>query len=395
MLEIGVIGKPNVGKSTFFSAATMNVVPIANYPFTTIEPNKGIAHVRAKCPHVEFGTPCSPQNSQCVDGIRLVPVSLLDVAGLVPGAHEGRGLGNKFMDDLRQADAFVQVVDASGATDKEGSPCDIGTSDPLEDVRFIEDEIDHWIAGILSRDWARQARQLKMTKAIRIEGVLAERLGGLGVKEINVASVLASRAYPDDMEKWSPADLFEFSRGVRRMAKRMVVVANKADQAPEPLLKKVTETGAIPTSADYELALKRAAKKGLISYVPGGGGFDIPNSSGFTEAQRAGLEKIRAFLSKFGGTGVQAALERVVFEEMKMIVVYPVEDEGSWKDKKGNVLPDAHLVPEGSTVREFAYRIHTDLGERFIRGIDARKRLTVGADHVVRNGDVIKIVAKV
>jgi ribosome-binding ATPase YchF (GTP1/OBG family) len=395
MLEVGVIGKPNVGKSTFFSAATMNVVPIASYPFTTIEPNKGIAHVRARCPHLDFGVPCNPQNSQCVQGIRLVPISLLDVAGLVPGAHEGRGLGNKFMDDLRQADAFIQVVDASGGTDKEGSPCDIGTSDPLEDVRFIEDEIDHWIAGILSRDWVKQARQLKMTKAMKVEGVLAERLGGLGVKEAHVASVLASGSYPEDMERWNQADLFNFSRGIRRAAKRMVVVANKADQAPDALLKKVTDTGAIATSADYELALKRAAKKGLISYLQGSDGFDIPTANSFTEAQKAGLEKIRAFLARFGSTGVQKALEKVVFDEMKMMVVYPVEDEGSWKDKKGNVLPDAHLVPEGCTTREFAYRIHTDLGERFIRGIDARQKLTVGADHVLKNGDVIKIVAKV
>lgn len=395
MLEVGVIGKPNVGKSTFFSAATMNIVPIASYPFTTIEPNKGIAHVRARCPHLDFGTPCNPQNSQCVQGIRLVPISLLDVAGLVPGAHEGRGLGNKFMDDLRQADAFIQVVDASGGTDKEGSPCDIGTSDPLEDVRFIEDEIDHWIAGILSRDWVRQARQLKMTKSMKVEGVLAERLGGLGVKEVHVASVLGSGSYPEDMEKWGQADLFNFSRLIRRAAKRMVVVANKADLAPDTLLKKVTDTGAIATSADFELALKRAAKKELISYLQGSDGFDIPTANSFTEAQKAGLAKIRAFLARFGSTGVQKALEKVVFDEMKMMVVYPVEDEGSWKDKKGNVLPDAHLVPEGCTTREFAYRIHTDLGERFIRGIDARKKLTVGADHILKNGDVIKIVAKV
>lgn len=395
MLEIGVIGKPNVGKSTFFSAATMNVVPIASYPFTTIEPNKGIAHVRARCPHAEIGVPCNPQNSQCVGGVRLVPVSLLDVAGLVPGAHEGRGLGNKFMDDLRQADAFIQVVDASGGTDKEGSPCDIGTSDPLEDVKFIEDEIDHWIAGILKRDWMKQARHLKMNKTTKMGTALAERLGGLGVKEPHVISVLDAGDYPEDMERWSDADIFDFARKMRKIAKRMVIVANKADLAPENCLKKVTDTGAIPASAEFELALKKAAKKGLVSYLQGSDRFDVPVPGSLNDAQKGALEKIRAFVSKFGGTGVQKALEKVVYEEMKLMVIYPVEDEGSWKDKKGNVLPDAHLVPEGCTVREFAYRIHTDLGERFIRGIDARRKLTVGADHQLKECDVIKIVAKV
>jgi len=395
MLEIGVIGKPNVGKSTFFSAATMNIVPIAAYPFTTIEPNKGIAFVRKRCVHEEIGTPCNPQNSRCIGGVRFIPVSLLDVAGLVPGAHEGRGLGNRFMDDLRQADAFIQIVDASGGTDRDGAPCEIGMSDPVEDIRFIEDEIDHWIAGILSRDWIRQARVLKTNKALKAEKVLAERLAGLGVREVHVQSALSSRGFPEDLEAWSKEDIFMFSQGIRKASKRMVVVANKADIAPPELLKKVVDAGGIPASADYELALKRASEKGLISYLPGSDTFDIRDEGRLTETQRAALEKVRGFLSRFGSTGVQRAIEKVVFEEMRMIAVYPVENETAWKDKKGNVLPDVHLVPEGCTAREFAYRIHTDLGEKFIRAIDARKRITIGADHPLKDGDVIKIIAQV
>ena len=117
MIEIGLAGKPNAGKSTFFKSATLIDVAIANYPFTTIEPNVGIAYVRTRCVCRELGIDCG----KCVDGWRFIPVKLIDVAGLVPGAHEGRGLGNEFLDNLRQAEGVIHVVDASGSTDEEGN----------------------------------------------------------------------------------------------------------------------------------------------------------------------------------------------------------------------------------------------------------------------------------
>src|SRR3989338_977131 len=116
IMLIGVVGKPSTGKSTFFKASTLADVEIANYPFTTIKPNRAVVFVKIECVDKEFGKQCSPRIGYCVNGKRFVAVELLDVAGLVPGAHEGKGLGNQFLNDLNQADALIHIVDISGST---------------------------------------------------------------------------------------------------------------------------------------------------------------------------------------------------------------------------------------------------------------------------------------
>ena len=108
---IGLVGKPSVGKSTFFKAATLAEVEIASYPFTTIKPNHGVGYVKIDCIDKEFNVQCNPNHGFCIDHKRFVPVELMDVAGLVPGASEGKGLGNQFLDDLRQADVFLHIVE--------------------------------------------------------------------------------------------------------------------------------------------------------------------------------------------------------------------------------------------------------------------------------------------
>ena len=391
-----MVGKPNVGKSTFFAAATLAPAQIANYPFTTIEPNRGVAFVRHRCPHLDLGVTCKPNNAPCKEGVRLIPVELLDVAGLVPKAHEGRGLGNKFLDDLRQAPALVHVIDVTGGTDFEGNVVPAGSHDPLEDVRFLEEELAHWIAGILSRNWEKEARRADLEE-VPPERVLYERLTGLGLTEAQIHLALRETPLDPKMARWSPEDLLQLARSLRRIGKPMILAANKADLAsPERLGALAAAEGdrAVPTSAEYELALRRAAQARLIAYEPGASSFSVPDPSKLTAAQAKGLERIRAFLDARGTTGVQACVEEAVFKLLDLIVVFPVEDEAHWTDKKGNVLPDAFLVPRGSTAVDVAFKVHTDLGKHFIRAIDGRTKMVMGRDHPVQDGDVIKIVAK-
>ena len=394
-MEVGLVGKPNVGKSTFFSAATLAPAQIADYPFTTIEPNRGVAYVRVPCPHVEIGKPCSPVHGACEEGTRLVPVEMLDVAGLVPKAHEGRGLGNKFLDDLRQANAFIHIVDASGRTDFEGNPAKGGEHDPTEDVKFLESELAYWIAGILARDWEKNARRASLAE-VPVERMVQERLAGLGLSEVQIALAVKEAGAPP--MNASADELVPLADAIRRRGKPMLLAANKADLAPEANLQRLRSLAryeTVPTCAEYELALRRAAKAGLIDYLPGASSFTVRDAAKLTAAQRKGLDTVLEFLGRFGSTGVQACVEGVVFRLLDRIVVYPVEDEAHWTDKKGHVLPDAFLVPRGSTAKDLAGRVHTDFARNFIRAIDGRTKMVVGADHALKNGDVVKIVARV
>ncbi len=394
-MEVGLVGKPNVGKSTFFSAATLAPAQIADYPFTTIEPNRGVAFVRVRCPHVDLGKPCRPNHGGCEDGTRLVPVEMLDVAGLVPKAHEGRGLGNQFLDDLRQAAALIHIVDASGRTDFEGNPAKAGTHDPVEDVTFLESELAYWIAGILARDWEKNMRRASLA-GTPLEHVVHERLAGLGLTEVQVGLAVKDAGMPPLAAKLE--ELLPLASALRRRGKPMILAANKADAASPENLKRlggVPGYEAVPTSAGFELALRRGAKAGLVDYVPGASSFSVREGAELTEAQRRGLDKAREFMEAFGSTGVQKCVEQTVFHLLDRIVVFPVEDETHWTDKKGNVLPDALLVPRGSTAKDLAFRVHTDLGNHFIRAIDGRTKMVVGQDHALKDGDVVKIVAKV
>lgn len=399
-MQIGIVGKPNVGKSTLFSALTLAHADRANYPFTTINANKGIGYIRTKCPHTELGIKCSPNNSHCIDGIRYVPIELIDVAGLVPRAHEGRGLGNKFLDDLRQASALIHIIDASGSTDEEGRIVEVGTHDPVADVRFLEEELDYWIKGILERNWRRLSKRCE-SEGKKIELALEEQLTGLGIDIHNIKEALRHTKI-DDLDhpsRWDADSLLELARYIRRFSKPMILALNKADIAPEnniARLKSLEGYIAIETCAEYEYALKRASEKGLIRYIPGANDFEILKPEVLNDAQKKALEQIREYLKKMGdiGTGVERVLEAAVFDLLNMIVVYPVEDEHRWCDKNGNVLPDAYLMPRGSTARDLAYKIHTELGEGFIRAIDARTHRAIGADYELRDGDIIKIVAK-
>lgn len=395
MLQIAVCGKPNVGKSSFFNSATASAVEMANYPFTTIDANKAVAHVIKDCPCKELEVTCNPHNSICIDGKRLLPIELIDVAGLVPGAHEGKGLGNKFLDDLMQAKVFIHVIDASGSTDLEGNPVDPGSHDPLEDIQFLEEEIVMWMYGILSRNWVRLIRKVG-AEHLDIAKVLFDQLSGTGIAIEDI--IEAKRTVDPDYNKWEEEDLIELTRNILKIAKPMMVIANKADlpNSAENIERiKEKYPNVIATSAESEIALVKAAEAGLISYVSGDDHFEILDADKLNPNQLKALEYIQNnILDKYGSTGVQDALNYGIFELLNRIVVYPVQDEHKYTDQKGNVLPDGFLVPNGATPRELAYIVHTDIGDKFMHAVDARRNMRVASDYELKDGDIISIITK-
>jgi len=394
---VGIVGKPNVGKSTFFSAATLATVEIASYPFTTIKPNKGIGYFKTRCVCREFNVKDDPVNSTCINGIRFIPVELVDCAGLVPDAWQGRGLGNQFLDEIRKADALIHIIDASGSTDIEGRIVRPGFHDPLEDVKFLERELTMWFAQILKRDWARLARTVE-ARAADLPSLLEERLSGLTIKRRHVLDALKTAELSGDKPtRWSEDDFLRFVDALRRVSKPMLIAANKMDLPfAEDNLKRLKETGyiVIPCCAEAELALRRAAEKGLIEYIPGESDFRVKDSTKITEKQLSALKAIKEkILNKYGSTGVQDAINAAFQVLLNMIVVYPVVDPEKLTDHYGRVLPEARLVPKGTTARELAYMIHTELGETFIYAIDSRTKMRLGEDYQLKDGDVISIVS--
>lgn len=393
---IGLIGKANVGKSTFFNAATELAVPAANYPFTTIEPNVGVAYARVKCVCREFGVQDNPVHSMCIDGNRFIPVKLIDVAGLVPGAHAGKGLGNKFLDDARQADALIHVVDASGSTDSAGKTVPAGTGDPMFDISFVEEEFDLWMAGIISRDWGKTAREAE-SQGQKLEQMLAKRLSGLAIPEHQIFAVVhESGLAPKKPTLWSEDDIKHFCKMLRAKAKPFLVAANKADlPSADANIEKMKNTGltVVPCASEAEAMLKKASKKGILHYLPGDNSFEVKPNVTLNEAQKKALDIVKGLIEKYGSTGVQEAVNIACFRLLNMIAVYPVEDEFKLADKKGNVLPDVRLLPEGSTAKDLAGTVHADLAKGFLYAVDARTKQRIGADHKLKDRDVIKIVS--
>ena len=393
---IGIIGKANVGKSTFFNAATDQSVPSANYPFTTIQPNVGISYVREKCVCREFGVQDNPIHSLCIDGNRFVPIKLIDIAGLVPGAHLGKGLGNKFLDDARQADALIHVVDASGSTDPEGKVIDKSQGDPLFDIKFVEEEFDQWILSIISREWNKITRDMTNQK-VKIEQVLIKRLSGLGVTIETITSAISKIGLANkNPENWTEGDLLDLVKHIRKLSKPLLIVANKIDiSSSKENIKKMKEldTIVIPCASEAELALRRGAKRGLWYYLPGDKNFEIKKEGMLNEQQKKAIVIINIILDEYGSTGVQEAINTICFKLLNLIIVFPVEDEIKLSDKNGNILPNALLLSKGSTAKDLAANIHQDLAKGFMFAIDVRNKQRVGADYRLKHNDIIKIVS--
>ena len=383
-MQIGLLGKANVGKSTFFSAATETVVPTGNFPFTTIEPNVGVAHVKVDCACKNLESRC--ENNSCVNGTRFIAVKLIDVAGLVPGANEGKGLGNQFLTDAMQADALIHVIDASGSTDIQGQPVPIGTHDPLEDIKFVEEEFDLWFKQILDREWHKLTKEIEQ-KRTRISEGLARRFTGLGIKESNIDKILTSMSLKTKKPtEWSDSDIMEFLKSLRRSSKPTIIAANKADLCDDlAIIQKISEDFiTIPSSAETEFLLKKATKAGIIKYTPGDDNFIGNTDSELSEQQNKALHLAKNVLTKIGVTGIQKILNTIIFDVMNLIVVYPVEDESKLCNKNGQVLPDARLLHSSVTAKELAFTIHQDIGNGFLHAIDAKTKQRIAADHQLK-----------
>ena len=398
---IGCVGKPSVGKSTFFKSSTLAEVDIASYPFTTIKPNEGVGFVKIQDGATFFNKVSNPREGFVIKDQRFVPIQMIDVAGLVPGAHEGEGMGNQFLDDLRQADVLIHVIDISGSTNEKGETVEIGSYNPENDIKFLEEELDHWYYGILEKGWAKFARQVQQEHSDIIKS-LAKQLSGLKVNVFMVEEVIKSLGIEvSKPTEWDNEILFNLAREFRKLTKPMIIACNKIDKKTgydnyKKLKEKFPNLLLIPCSAESELALREASKHELIDYVPGETDFIITEkgNSILNEKQKAGLDYIKEnILSKYSeGTGVQTVLNKAVFSLLKYVAIYP-GGVNKLEDKNGNVLPDCFLMPPGSTALDFAYRLHTDFGDNFIRAIDVKTKKTVGKEHILQTGDVIEIIS--
>ncbi|MBD3247315.1 redox-regulated ATPase YchF [Candidatus Pacearchaeota archaeon] len=393
---IGLVGKPSVGKSTFFKAATLAEVDIASYPFTTIKANHGVGYVKVECIDKEFKVQCQPKHGFCINHQRFVPVDIMDVAGLVPGASEGKGLGNQFLDDLREADVFIHIVDSTGTTNAEGKPLDEGeTYDPCNDIRFLEEELNKWYFNILVKAWKSFAKKAE-AEDVNIAEAVAKQFSGLKVNEDQIKNVIRRVDLPERPSQWSQEQLMEFASELRSESKPMIIAANKCDHPnAKENIKRMQDTFPelmiYPCSANSELALRNAAKNDLIEYVPGEDNFKILKEDELSDKQKKALEKIKKeVLDVYNGTGVQEILNLAVFDLLKYIAVFPA---GAKKlaDSEGNILPDCFLLPPGSTALDFAYFLHSDFGDNFIKAIDARTKQAKGKDYKLKHRDALEI----
>src|SRR3989344_3009614 len=365
---IGLVGKPSAGKSTFFKAATLAEVDIANYPFTTIKPNEGIGYVKIDDVAKEFNKTSNPREGYVLNGYRFIPIKLIDVAGLVPGAYEGKGKGNQFLSDLNQADILIHVVDISGSIDENGNPVQPLSYNPAKDIEFLEIELDMWYFGILKKGWEKFARTVKQENQ-EIKKALAKQLSGMNVNEMIVQEAIKKLKLEHHPIEWSDDELKGLARELRIRSKPMIIAANKIDINGAKLnLHKIKEKFKdyviIPCSGDSELALREAAKHGLINYTPGENNFEIVGK--LNEKQKNALEFIKKnVLDEFNSTGIQEILDKAVFDLLKYIAIFP-GGVNKLEDSEGRVLPDCFLMRNGSTALDFAYRLHTDFGKNFI-----------------------------
>jgi ribosome-binding ATPase YchF (GTP1/OBG family) len=397
-VKIGLIGKTNTGKTTFFNSATLQSAEVSTYPFTTKAPNMGIASVVTLCVHKEFGVKDNPKNSRCENGWRFIPVELVDLPGLIKGAWMGRGLGNQFLTIAAQSDTLIHIVDASGAVDSEGRIAEPGTGDPVADIGDIEEEIVMWYLKLILANNDRIERDLK--REIDLPTSIQSFMQGIGVTKDHVTQALENTGLSKkDYLNWDEKELKDFTWILRDISKPTIIVANKMDlphseENFERIREEYSDMIVIPASAEAELTLRKAEQKDYIKYIPGEERFIILDSSGLTDQQKWALNFIRkTVLSQYLHTGVQFALNVTVFKLLKMSTVYPVYDPKTLTDKHGNILPDVHLMPYGTTIADLAKEVHTTLAKGLLYGIDCRDGIRLPALYKLKDRDVISLIS--
>jgi len=394
---IGIVGKPNVGKSAFFRSLTLADAESGNFPFTTIEANSAIGYVKVEDPAVPYGQHSMPRDGYVLGDFRFIPNEIIDVAGLVPGASEGKGLGNQFLDDLRQANALIHVIDLSGGTNDKGETIEINSYDPANDIRFLEKELNQWFFNVISKHWKNIEKKVKMQDQ-KIEVALGSVVSGLNINESQIlTAILELGITKENMSQ----RLLELSTKLREITKPMIIAANKCDclmendlwkTKLEKLEKEFPQYNIIPVIAEYEFNLKKAAENKIISYIPGEDNFKILDENSLNDAQKNGLELISKNILKLGGNGVQETLNYAVFELLKMKPIFP-GSEKSIMGKTKFVIPDCFLMDGDATALDFAYKLHTDFGKNFIKAIDVKTKRMVGKEHVLKFGDVVEIIS--
>lgn len=397
-IKIGLIGKTNTGKTTFFNAATLSGGEISTYPFTTKKPEHGTGNAITPCVHTEFNIQDNPQNSKCVDGWRFIPIELIDLPGLIKGAWAGKGLGNQFLSVATQSDALLHIVDVSGGVDAAGRITELGQGDPIADVSDIEEELTMWYQKLL------EGNRDKISKLVHseIELVVAitDVFRGIGVKESHVKETMRVTGLEDKhFDNFDMIDSKKFSAHLRKISKPTLIVANKIDLAGadknfDRLREKHIDTIIIPASADSELSLRRAEQKRLIKYIPGSEQFEILHQEALNKKQLEALEFItKGILGEYMRTGVQFAINVTVFKLLKMNSVYPVADPEKLSDKKGHVLPDLMLLKDGSTIEDLAKEIHSDLTKGLLYAKDVRYGVRLPTNYQLRDRDIVSLVS--
>src|SRR5919198_1284876 len=398
MIKIGLIGKTNTGKTTFFNSATLLSAEISNYPFTTKQPATGNAHAITLCVHKEFNLEDQPKNSRCIDGWRFIPIELVDLPGLIKGAWEGKGLGNQFLTIAAQSDALLHIVDASGSIDASGRIAETGSGDPVADVADIEEELVMWYLKLLegNRDKISHA----ISTGTEIIPAITEVFRGIGVREDHVKLALAQNNLTDvPFDDFGPQESKDFCWSLRDISKPTLIVANKVDlpTAAENFnrLRGIyKDVIVVPASADAELTLRRAESRGVIRYLPGDERFEISDQTNLNDKQKWALNFIRKdILGEYMRTGVQFAINVAVFKLLKMNAVYPVADANRLADKHGNILPDVYLMKSGATVEDLAKDIHSELAKGLLYAIDIRDGLRLPTNYQLKDRDVVSIIS--